>query len=73
MLGCHLSALACELQQTVLVNGLFQSARQRQVADGFQSFQVGQHMLWLRRAGRSKTTIRGLDNVRQNQWMVVCW
>jgi hypothetical protein len=52
VLGRHLSAFAGELEQAVLVNGVFQATRQRQVADGLQPFQVGQHMLGLRRAGR---------------------
>jgi hypothetical protein len=52
VLGRHLSAFAGELQQAVLVDGVFQPVRQRQVADGLQPLQVGQHMLGLGRAGR---------------------
>lgn len=52
MLRRHLSALAGELQQTVLVDGVFKTVRQPKFADGFHALQVGQHMLGLRWAGR---------------------
>ena len=51
VLGGHLAAFAGQLQKAVLVDGVSQAARQREVADGLQPLQVGEQMF---RIGRSR-------------------
>jgi hypothetical protein len=46
MLGGHLPAFTGEFQQAVLVDGLFQPRRETQLINGFQAFQMDQHMPW---------------------------
>jgi len=52
VLGGHLAAFAGQLQEAVLVDGVFQAARQREVADGLQPLQVGEQMFGIGRSRR---------------------